>query len=454
MVSRHDRPVDMPRTRYAWNGDIALAYQVLGEGPIDLVYLQGYVSNVDLNWEHPALSRFLRELARLGRLIITDRRGLGCSERFTPADTPPIEALMGDLEAVLDAVGSTRAVIFATGDCGFIASLFAATYPGRTAALVLFGSASTWLRNDELPWGWTEQRLQEETVWLRAHLGDGEWMRQAAPTLFSNTRELAWAGRYERLSVAPGAVVAEALRFARTDIRGILPAVQTPTLVLHRVGDPYEDIRSGRDLAARIHGAKLLELEGSDHLAWAGDQQAVIQAITEFLAGVHREEADLERVLATMLFTDIVGSTEKAAFLGDRNWAELLQRHHQIVRGLLARYKGNEISTAGDGFFATFDGPARAVRCALATLDAVASLGIEVRAGVHTGEVETINGQPGGLAVNIGARIGALAEPSTLLASSTVKDLTAGSGLQFEDRGERQLKGVPGSWHIYAVRAN
>ena len=444
----------MPRTRYAWNGDIALAYQVLGEGPIDLVYLQGYVSNVDLNWEHPALSRFLRELARLGRLIVTDRRGLGCSERFTPADTPPIEALMGDLEAVLDAVGSTRAVIFATGDCGFIASLFAATYPGRTAALVLFGSASTWLRNDELPWGWTEQRLQEETVWLRAHLGDGEWMRQAAPTLFSNTRELAWAGRYERLSVAPGAVVAEALRFARTDIRGILPTVQTPTLVLHRVGDPYEDIRSGRDLAARIHGAKLLELEGSDHLAWAGDQQAVIQAITEFLAGVHREEADLERVLATVLFTDIVGSTEKAAFLGDRNWAELLQRHHQIVRGLLARYKGNEISTAGDGFFATFDGPARAVRCALATLDAVASLGIEVRAGVHTGEVETINGQPGGLAVNIGARIGALAEPSTLLASSTVKDLTAGSGLQFEDRGERQLKGVPGSWHIYAVRAN
>lgn len=279
-------------------------------------------------------------------------------------------------------------------------------------------------------------------------------MRQAAPTLFSNTRELAWAGRYERLSVAPGAVVAEALRFARTDIRGILPTVQTPTLVLHRVGDPYEDIRSGRDLAARIHGAKLLELEGSDHLAWAGDQQAVIQAITEFLAGVHREEADLERVLATVLFTDIVGSTEKAAFLGDRNWAQLLQRHHQIVRGLLARYKGNEISTAGDGFFATFDGPARAVRCALATLDAVASLGIEVRAGVHTGEVETINGQPGGLAVNIGARIGALAEPSTLLASSTVKDLTAGSGLHFEDRGERQLKGVPGSWHIYAVRAN
>ena len=276
------------------------------------------MSNVDLNWEHPALSRFLRELARLGRLIITDRRGLGCSERFTPADTPPIEALMGDLEAVLDAAGSTRAVIFATGDCGFIASLFAATYPERATALVLYGSASTWLRNDELPWGWTEQRLQEETVWLRDHLGDGEWMRQAAPTLFSNTRELAWAGRYERLSVAPGAVVAEALRFAHTDIRGILPSVQTPTLVLHRVDDTYEDIRSGRDLAARIRGAKLLELEGSDHLAWAGDQQAVIQAITEFLAGVHREEADLERVLATVLFTDIVGSTEKAASLGDR----------------------------------------------------------------------------------------------------------------------------------------
>lgn len=453
-MARHDLPVDLPQTRYAWNGDIALAYQVLGEGSLDLVYLQGYLSNVDVNWEHRALSRFLRELARLGRLIITDRRGLGCSERFTPADTPPIEVLVGDLGVVLDAVGSRRAVIFATGDCGLIAALFAATYPERVTAMVLFGSASTWLRNEQMPWGWTEQRLQEEAVWLRAHFGKGEWMREAGPTLFSDPRELGWAGRYERLSAAPGAVVAEALRFARTDIRDILPTVQTPTLVLHRVGDPYEDIRSGRDLAARIRGAKLLELEGSDHLVWAGDQDAVIQAITEFLAGVRREEADLERVLATVLFTDVVGSTEKAAVLGDRAWAKLVLGHHRIVRGLLARYKGTEIDTAGDGFFATFDGPARAVRCALAAMDAVASLGIEVRAGVHTGEVETIAGKPGGLAVNIGARIGALAGPSELLASSTVKDLTAGSGLQFEDRGERELKGVPGSWHIYAVKAN
>jgi pimeloyl-ACP methyl ester carboxylesterase len=446
--------MEMPETRYAWNGDIALAYQVLGEGPVDLVYLQGFFSNVDLNWENRALSRFLRDLARLGRLVITDRRGLGCSERFTPAETPPIESLMDDLAVVLDAVGSDRAVIFASGDCGFIASLFAATYPERVTGLVLSGAAATWLRNDEMPWGWTEERMQKEAVWVRDHLGEGEWMREAAPTVIADQRELAWAGRYERHSLAPGAAYAEILRYAHTDIRSILPTIQAPTLVLHRVGDPLEDIRSGRDLAARIRGARLIELEGSDHYMWAGDQDAVIRAIRNFVASVRREEADLDRVLATVLFTDLVSSTEKAAMLGDRAWAELVQQHHGIVRGLLARYKGIEIETAGDSFFATFDGPARAVRCALAIMDAVAPLGVELRAGVHTGEVKTIAGKPGGLAVNIGARIGALAGPSVLLVSSTVKDLTAGSGLGFEDRGERKLKGVPGSWHIYAVRAS
>ena len=446
--------MDMPETRYAWNGDIALAYQVLGEGPVDLVYLQGFFSNVDLNWENRALSRFLRELARLGRLVITDRRGLGCSERFMPAETPPIESLMDDLAVVLDAVGSDRAVIFASGDCGIIASLFAATYPERVTGLVLSGAAATWLRNDEMPWGWTEERMQKEAAWVRDHLGEGEWMRKAAPTVIADQRELAWAGRYERHSLAPGAAHAEILTYAHTDIRSILPTIQAPTLVLHRVGDPLEDIRSGRDLAARIRGARLIELEGSDHYMWAGDQDAVIRGIRNFVASVRREEADLDRVLATVLFTDLVSSTEKAAMLGDRAWAELVQRHHGIVRGLLARYKGIEIETAGDSFFATFDGPARAVRCALATMDAVAPLGVELRAGVHTGEVKTIAGKPGGLAVNIGARIGALAGPSVLLVSSTVKDLTAGSGLRFEDRGERKLKGVPGSWHIYAVKAS
>ena len=308
--------------------------------------------------------------------------------------------------------------------------------------------------NDEMPWGWTEERMQKEAAWVRDHLGEGEWMRKAAPTVIADQRELAWAGRYERHSLAPGAAHAEILTYAHTDIRSILPTIQAPTLVLHRVGDPLEDIRSGRDLAARIRGARLIELEGSDHYMWAGDQDAVIRGIRNFVASVRREEADLDRVLATVLFTDLVSSTEKAAMLGDRAWAELVQRHHGIVRGLLARYKGIEIETAGDSFFATFDGPARAVRCALATMDAVAPLGVELRAGVHTGEVKTIAGKPGGLAVNIGARIGALAGPSVLLVSSTVKDLTAGSGLRFEDRGERKLKGVPGSWHIYAVKAS
>ncbi len=439
--------MDLPETRYAWNGDDSLAYQVVGEGPIDLVYFQGLLSNVVLNWEHPACARFLRELSRFSRLIVTDRRGLGCSERFTARDTPPIETLVDDLRAVLDEVASERPAIFATGDCGFIAMPFAATYPERVGALILYETAATWRKSDETPWGWTDEAL-EESAKRHCRL-DGSWSRDTNPSISADERGLAWCIKYETVSCTPGGCLADAARFGLSDVRGVLGTIQVPTLVLHRT-DP-EEAEVSRHLASCIRTATLVELPGWDHFPWAVEQDAVVHEVERFLAGVRAEEAELDRVLATVLFTDIVGSTDKLAELGDAGWRELVERHHSTVRALLARYRGSEIDTAGDGFFASFDGPARAVRCAEAAVEAVRPLGIEIRAGVHTGEVETIAGKVGGIAVAIGARVGGLARPSEVLASQTVKDLVAGSGLAFEDRGVHELKGVPGEWRVYAV---
>jgi class 3 adenylate cyclase len=442
--------MDASDIRYAWNDDDALAYQVVGDGPADLVYLQGYISNVILNWEHPAFVRFARELAQFSRLIITDRRGLGCSERFTPADMPPIETLVDDLGAVLAAAEAERPTVLATGDCGLIATLFAATYPDRLAGLVLYGSAPTWKLSEETPWGMTEEE-EEEGLQRICGLLDGYWSRTKNPTLTADEKGLEWCVRYERVSLTPGGCYADGRRFWDTDVRDVLPSIHVPTLVLHRDGVPDTDVRASRYIASHIHTATLVEVPGPDHLPWAGDQKPIVREVERFLATVRREEAELDRVLATVLFTDIVGSTEKASELGDSGWRELVESHHATVRALLARYRGREIDTAGDGFFASFDGPARAVRCAKAAVDAVRSLGIEIRAGVHTGEVETIAGKVGGIAVAIGARIGAMAEPSEVLVSQTVKDLVAGSGLAFEERGAHELKGVPGEWHVYAV---
>jgi class 3 adenylate cyclase len=443
--------MELPEIRYAWNGDYALAYLLLGDGPVDLVYFQGYLSNVELNWEHPALARFLRELARVSRLIVTDRRNLGCSDRFTAIDAPPIESLVDDLLAVLDAVGSDRPVLFATGDCGFIASLFAAAHPERLTAMILHGTGPTWRMSKETPWGRTIEEIEASTRGVRDRLGDGSWTRRANPSLVTNSREQRWAGRYERLSTAPGAVMPDGMRFAETDVRGVLSSIQVPTLILHRTGDTEEPVDGGRYLASHIRGARLAEVPGSDHFPWAGDQATILREVERFLAAVSEEEAELDRVLATVLFTDIVGSTEKLASLGDHAWRDLVHRHHSMVRSLLARYRGTEIDTAGDGFFATFDGPARAVRCAHAIVDAARPLGVEVRAGLHTGEVETIAQKVGGLAVTIGARVASLAGPSEVLVSQTVKDLVAGSGLAFKDRGLHELKGVPGKWRLAAV---
>jgi class 3 adenylate cyclase/pimeloyl-ACP methyl ester carboxylesterase len=434
--------------RYAWNHEIALAYQVVGDGPFDLLYMQSSISNVEVNWENPALANFFRELAGRGRLIVADRRGLGCSERFTPGDTPPIETLMDDVLAVLDDIGSARPVLIATGECSLFACPLAATHPDRLAALILINSTPAWRRSAETSWGRTEAQMEDSFRWCQTNWGTGAWFRRANPSVDG---ELEWFGRYERLAQSPGALYAEARRFADTDVRAVLPSIQVPTLVLHRSGNTEEKIGGGRFLAAHIPGASLVELEGHDHFPWIGDQAAVIREIERFLGTVRAEEADLERVLATVLFTDIVASTERALELGDRGWRELVDRHNSAVRALISRYRGKEVDTAGDGFFATFDGPARAVRCAQAIADAARSFGLQIRAGVHTGEVETDRGTVSGIAVNIGARIGAKAGASEVLVSQTVKDLVAGSGLVFEDRGLHELKGIPDEWRLFAV---
>jgi class 3 adenylate cyclase len=446
-----------PETQFVWSGDASLAYQVLGEGPLDLVYLPGWISNIELNWDYPAMARFLRGLARERRLVLTDPRGRGCSERSTPRDVWPLETMMEDVRVLLDTTGSVRAAILATDELGFVACMFAATYPERTAALVLYRTAANFLWSEETPWEWTEERFEEQEEWLRtaftpAALHDD--LRARDPSLAEDPAALEWWYRYNVLSEALGSAVASARKYMYTDVRPILSSIHVPTLVLVRPGANAEEpswVHSAHFLAERIPGARLIELPGSDSSPWAGDQASVLRAIDSFIAEVQHEASELERVLATVLFTDIVGSTEMLAALGNDGWRDLVARHHAQVRALLERFRGTEVDTAGDGFFATFDGPARAIRCAQAIVQQVTHLGFEVRAGLHTGECEVIDGKVGGMAVHIGARVGGAAEPSEVLVSQTVKDLVVGSGLEFEDRGEHALKGVDGLWRLYRV---
>ena len=446
--------MNLPETLYAWNGDVAIAYQIVGDGPTDLLYIEGYVSHVELNWESRYLARFLHGLASHSRLIVMDRRGYGCSDRFSPSDVPPLEAIVDDIGAVLDAAGSERAAIFGTTFAGFIAALFAASNPARTAALILGDAFATYSATDETPSMRTPEAWEESRDRIRRSWGTPSWIEDQpdSPARSLDEGERAWFLRWCRSSCGPGTLIAETLRHVHTDIRGILPSIYVPTLVIgDSTGTRFGGAAATRFLADRIRGATLALWPRNDAFLWYAGSDAIVREIGRFLASVRDEEASLDRTLATVLFTDIVGSTELAARLGDRGWREVVQRHHAAVRGLLGRYRGVEVDTAGDGFFATFDGPARAVRCAEAIVEAVRPLGLELRAGVHTGEVETIAGKAGGLAVVIGARVGAKARPSEILVSQTVKDLTAGSGLTFEDAGEYELKGVPDRWRLYRV---
>jgi pimeloyl-ACP methyl ester carboxylesterase len=436
-----------PETLYAKSGDLNIAYQVVGDGPFDLVYVPGWVSNIDLAWEKPKPARFLERLASFSRLILFDKRGTGMSDRVSNDRLPTLEQRMDDVRAVLDAVGSENAALLGHSEGSSMSVLFAATYPDRSRALVLVGAFAKRLRTDDYPWAPTlEERLatieEVERSW-----GAGFDLTDYAPG--EDPALLEWYSTYLRRSASPGAAAALLRMNSQIDTRHILPTIRVPTLVLARTGDRDVTVDEGRWIASQIPEARFVELSGDEHLLWAGDQDGLLAEIEEFLTGT-RSAPDHDRVLSTVLFTDIVGSTERARELGDRGWHEVLEEHHTRVRGVLEQYRGREVDTAGDGFFASFDGPARAIRAACAMREGVQPLGIQIRAGLHTGECELMRDKIGGIAVHTGARVAAAAEPGEVLVSSTVKDLVAGSGIVFADRGERELKGV-GSWHLYSV---
>ncbi|MGH3135806.1 MAG: adenylate/guanylate cyclase domain-containing protein [Gaiellaceae bacterium] len=447
-----------PQTRYTKSGDLNIAYQVIGDGPFDLVFVPGLISNLELAWDEPHWAAFLEQLASFSRLILFDRRGVGLSDRVT--GVPTLEERTDDVRVVLDAADSERAALFGSGDAGAMFALYAAAHPDRTAALVLCGTQPCWRRADDYPWGFDDAETRRWVEEPEQRFTDPEYVREnvlrVAPSIEHDSELLAWYGRTWRLSGAsPGAVAAFRRMNVEIDIRAILPTIRVPTLVVQRRDVRFVPREVGAYVAAKIPGAEYVELPGADYLPWFGDTSSVVGAVERFLIGVWEdrpwEDAESNRVLTTVLFTDIVNSTAKAADLGDQAWRELLTRHHAVVRRQLARFRGAEIDTAGDGFFATFDGPARAIRCAGAIVSSSRDLGVELRVGLHTGECETIEGKVGGIAVHLGARVAASAEPGEVLVSSTVKDLVAGSGLAFSDRGVHALRGIPGEWHLYAA---
>ena len=439
-----------PKTEYARSGDVHIAYQVVGEGPFDLVYVPGWVSHVELAWEEPTLASFLLRLASFARLIAFDKRGTGLSDRVPDDRLPTLDVRMDDLRAVMDAVKSERAAVFGVSEGGNLAALFAATHPERTSALITFGTYAKRIWSADYPWAPTPENREKEYETVEREWGQLMDIAQLVPSKVGDeafTRRLA---TYFRRAASPDAAVTQLRMNTQIDIRPILPTIHVPTLVMHRTGDNDSKVEEGRYIAERIPGARFLELPGADHLPWVGNQDEVLDEIQEFLTGI-RPAPEPDRMLATVLFTDIVGSTEHAARLGDRAWRGLLEQHHSLVRKELIKFRGREIDTAGDGFFAVFDGPARAIRCACSVRDGVRGLGIEVRAGLHTGEVEQTGEDVGGIAVHIGARVAGLAQAGEVLVSSTVKDLVSGSGIQFTDRGMHALKGIADEWRLFAV---
>jgi pimeloyl-ACP methyl ester carboxylesterase len=440
----------VPTTRYARSGDSNIAYQVFGEGP-DLVYVPGWVSNVEIMWDDPVLAGFFRRLATFARVITFDKRGTGMSDPVAESALPSLEERMDDVRAVMDAAGVESATLLGHSEGGNMSSLFAATFPERTTGLILMFTFAKRRYSDDYPWAPTiEQRLAEieraEQRWGEEdQVSDSMLGSRAGDPVLRKT-----LARYFRLSASPKAA-ANLLRMnTEMDTRPILPSIQAPTLLLYRVDDVDVRIEEGRWIASQIPGAKLVELPGSAHLFWVDDTTPILDEIEEFVTG-HRENARPERVLTTVVFTDIVGSTDLAAELGDREWRALLERHNAVIRRQIERYRGQERGTAGDGFLATFDGPARAVRAAIAITEAMRPLGVEVRAGVHTGEVELVGDDIAGIAVHIGSRIAALAGPGHVMVSRTVRDLVVGSELVLEPAGAHQLKGVPGDWEVYEV---
>jgi pimeloyl-ACP methyl ester carboxylesterase len=445
--------MEAPAVHYTKSGDVSIAYSVVGDGPFDLVFIVGWVvSTLEFAWDGPPAD-FFSSLSSFSRLILFDKRGTGLSDRVQ--GIPQVETRMDDIRAVMDAVGSRRAAIMGVSEGGLLAALFAATYPERTAAAILYGTTATYIKAEDYPWA----RTREEYLRLYANR-ERDWgqklfdemLAATAPSLAGDENVRRWFARYARTSASPDASTRLAMMNIDMDVRHVLPTIRVPTLLLHVEGDRLFDVGGARYMANRIAGAELVMLPGQDH-AWFAHPEPAAREIERFLTGIWtRGEWDVyesDRVLATVLFTDITDSTAKVAALGDRAWRELLQRHHAVIRRHLVRFRGRELDTAGDGFFASFDGPARAIHCACAITEAVKEVGLQVRAGLHTGECEIVDGKIGGIAVHIGARVAAHAEPGEVLVSSTVKDLVAGSGIRFRDRGVVQLKGVQGEWQLY-----
>jgi pimeloyl-ACP methyl ester carboxylesterase len=438
-----------PHTRYARSGDVSIAYQVLGEGPLDLVLVPGWVSHLEYGWEEPSLAHFYERLAAFARLILFDKRGTGLSDRV--AQFPTMEQRMDDVRAVLDAVGSERAALLGVSEGGSMCFLFAATYPQRTTALVAASTFAKRIWSPDYPWAPTPEQRQLFFDDIRDHWGDVVDLADVAPSRANDERFRQWWAGFLRRGASPGGALELARWNTEIDVRHVLPAIRVPALILHRRDDRDAKVEEGRYIAAHIPGARFVELAGADHVPWVGDSDALLDEVEEFLTGI-RPDRSPDRVLATVLFTDIVDSTRHLAGLGDRAWGDVLAAHEAVVRREVQRARGSVVESTGDGFLATFDGPARAIRCAAAIRDEVRRLGVEIRAGLHTGEIELLEHGVGGIAVHIAARVSARAGAGEVWVSRTVKDLVAGSGLPFAEQGVFALKGVPDEWPLYAVR--
>jgi class 3 adenylate cyclase len=438
----------IPETKYAKSEEIYIAYQTFGEGPIDVIFFPGWISHIEYAWEEPLYARFLQRLGSFARVVWFDKRGTGLSDRV--AGLPILEQRMDDVRAVMDHAGLERAALFGASEGGSMSALFAATYPERTTALILYGAFAKRLWSPDYPWAPTLKERQEWIDSLESGWGVGSELATLAPSVASDKTFQRWFTTYGRMSATPSAAVALARMNTDIDVRSVLPAIHVPTLVLHRTGDRDTTVENGRFLARSISGAKYIELSGDDHIWFAGDSDAILDAVEDFLTGTHASRA-ADRLLLTVLFTDIVGSTEKASALGDKRWRSLLLQHNELVRRELGRYRGREVKTTGDGFLAVFDGPARAIQCAQAIRDEMDRLEIPLRLGLHTGECEVLGTDVAGVGVHLAQRVMTEAEPGEVLVSSTVRDLVAGSGLEFKDRGLHSLKGIPGKWRLFVV---